>query len=42
MIQPKHRAQHIRQHAVKTEFSIMTVLNKEYIDPESYMSQQNI
>lgn len=42
MIQPKHRAQHIRQHAVKTEFSIMTVLNKEYIDPESCVPAKHL
>lgn len=41
-IQPKHKAQHIQQHAVKTEFSIMTVLNKEYTDPESYVPAKHL
>lgn len=34
-IQAKHKAQHGRQHTEKIEFTIMTVINKEYIDPES-------
>lgn len=35
IIQAKHKAQHGRQHNTNIEFTIMTVINKEYIDPES-------
>lgn len=35
IIQAKHKAQHGRQHTENIEFSIVTVINKEYIDPES-------
>lgn len=35
IIQAKHKAQHGRQHNTNIEFTIMTVINKEYIDPKS-------
>lgn len=35
IIQAKHKAQHGKQHTAKIEFTTMTVINKEYIDPES-------
>lgn len=35
IIQAKHKAQHGRQHTENIEFPIMTVVNKEYIDPKS-------
>lgn len=34
-IQAKHKAQHGRQHTENIEFTIVTVINREYIDPES-------
>lgn len=33
IIQAKHKAQHGRQHTENIEFTIVTVINKEYIDP---------
>lgn len=35
IIQAKHKAQHGRQHTENIEFTIVTVINREYIDPES-------
>lgn len=35
IIQAKHKAQHGRHHTENIEFTIVTVINKEYIDPES-------
>lgn len=35
IIQAKHKAQHGKQHTENIEFTFVTVINKEYIDPES-------
>lgn len=35
IIQAKHKTQHGRQHTENIEFTIVTIINKEYIDPES-------
>lgn len=35
IIQAKHKAQHGRQHTENIEFTIVTVIYREYIDPES-------
>lgn len=35
IIQAKHKAKHGRQHTENIEFTIMTLVNKEYIDPKS-------
>lgn len=35
IIQAKHKAQPGRQHTENIEFTFVTVINKEYIDPES-------
>lgn len=40
IIHAKHKAQHGRQNTAKIEFTIMKVINKEYIDPESYVPRK--
>lgn len=40
IIHAKHKAKHGKQHTAKIEFTIMKVINKEYIDPESYVPRK--
>lgn len=40
IIHAKHKAKHGRQNTAKIELTIMKVINKEYIDPESYVPRK--